>query len=266
MTTLNQPPRTSVQDRLAEMVSEAGDLLARQRDRQPVRNESPAVTVNGADATIRLYDVIDEWGDWWGTSASEFVAELDALPATVETVTVLINSPGGSVFEAIAMMNALRRHPARVVAVVEGLAASAASYIAASADETVMMPTSQMMIHAAWGGCRGDSADMREMADLLDHLTLAICEVYEAKSGRPADEWFDDLAGVDVWMSAQEAVAAGLADRVEDLTPAPADPSASTSAHQIADDPVVDETASADAETESSGFELDVAARLALLI
>lgn len=241
----------TVHDQLAELLARTEKLQARQAERvkaikgqskpdQP-RAEAPAVTVDGSTATIRLYDVIDDWGDWWGLSAREFVAELDALPSSVETIIVAINSPGGMVFEAVAIMNALRRHSARVVAIVEGVAASAASFIAASADETIMMPNSQMMIHAAWGYTYGDATDMREYADLLDQLTLSMCEIYADKSGRPASEWLEDMAGVDVWLSAQEAVDAGLADRVGD-EPTETDTAASASATSV---PQVTATAAA---------------------
>ncbi len=207
-------------DTLTELAEQAQSIADRHRQRtetsrggQP-RNESPPVTLDGTTAKIRIYQPIDDWGDLFGLSANELLAEVEALPSNIDTIELAINSPGGMVFEAIAMMNGLRRHEARIVAVVDGLAASAASFIAASADETIMMPNSQMMIHAPFGGCYGDATDMREMAEVLDALALTICEVYEAKSGTPAAEWLDMMAGVDVWISAEHAVELGLADRV----------------------------------------------------
>lgn len=199
----------------------ADDILATQRSRlrniQPL-NAAPPVKVDGAKATIRIYQDVDDWGGPWGLSATELTAELDALPPEVDTIELRINSYGGQVFEAVTMMNALRSHSARVVAVVEGLAASAASFLAVSADETVMMPSSRLMLHAAWGIAIGNAADLRATADLLDNLTLDIAEVYAAKTGEDASTWLDRLQS-DQWYSAQEAVDAGLADRIEAATP-----------------------------------------------
>lgn len=193
-------------------------LLATQRQRlrnmQPL-NAAPPVKVAGSKATIRIYQDVDDWGGPWGLSATELTAELDALPDEVDTIELRINSYGGSVFEAVTMMNALRSHSARVVAVVEGLAASAASFLAVSADETIVMPSSRMMLHAAWGVGIGNAADLRALADLLDNLTLDIAEVYAAKTGEDAAVWLDRLQE-DQWYSALEAVDAGLADRIED--------------------------------------------------
>ena len=192
-------------------------FLATQRARlqkvQPL-NAAPPVKVDGEKATIRIYQDVDDWGGPWGLSATELTAELDELPDEVTTIELRINSYGGSVFEAVTMMNALRSHSARVVAVVEGLAASAASFLAASADETVMMPSSRMMLHAAWGIGIGNATDLRALADLLDNLTLDIAEVYAAKTGEDSAVWLDRLQE-DHWYSAQEAVDAGLADRIE---------------------------------------------------
>lgn len=197
------------------------DFLATQRARlramQPL-NAAPPVKVEGRKATVRIYQDVDDWGGPWGLSATELADELDALPADVDTIELRINSHGGQVFDAVTMMNALRSHSARVVAVVEGLAASAASFLAVSADETVMMPNTRMMLHAPRGVAIGDASDMRAMAGLLDGLTLDIAEVYAAKTGEDAAVWLDRLAE-DHWYSAQEAVDAGLADRIEAPTP-----------------------------------------------
>lgn len=183
-------------------------------DPAKVRNEEPAPAIDGDIATFRLYDPVDSWGEWYGTSAKEFVAALDALPSRVTEVRLHINSPGGEVFEAIAITNALRSHPARVVAIVDGIAASAASFIACAADETVMAPNSELMIHDAWGLCVGNAADMHEMADVLDHLSDNIASIYAAKAGSTAEAWREAMSA-ESWYSAEEAVAAGLADRVD---------------------------------------------------
>jgi ATP-dependent Clp endopeptidase proteolytic subunit ClpP len=189
-----------------------------------IRNEAPPVRLDGTTARIRLYQSIDDWGEFWGLSANELVDALDDLPSNIDTIELSINSPGGVVFEAVAIMNALRRHSAKVVAIVDGIAASAASFIAASADETWMMPNSTMMLHAPWGVAVGNATVMRELADVLDDLTLNIAEVYATKTGETPDEWLDRLAEGDLYYSAAEAVDAGLADGVLDLTNDDVDP------------------------------------------
>ena len=187
---------------------------------QPARRSvlntvEPAEVDEAGVVTFQLYDPIDSWGGEWGVSAKEFTAALSLLDAdAVNKIQVHINSPGGEVFEAITIINALRRFDARVVAVVDGLAASAASVLAAAADELVMAPNSTLMIHDAWGVCVGPAADMRSMADLLDKLSDNIADLYAAKSGTRAQEWRERMRA-ETWYTADEAVEAGLADRVE---------------------------------------------------
>jgi ATP-dependent Clp endopeptidase proteolytic subunit ClpP len=182
-------------------------------ERHPIRAELPAQGGDETTAMFRLYDPIDSWGGDWGVSAKEFAAALDDLPDTVNEIRLHINSPGGEVFEGIAILNALRSHAARVVAVVDGLAASAASFVAVGADETVMAPNSELMIHDAWGLCVGNAEDMQTMAATLDHLSDNIASIYADKAGDTAAEWRAAMAR-ESWYSAEEAVAAGLADKV----------------------------------------------------
>lgn len=169
-------------------------------------------TANGV-AVLRLYDPIDSWGGEWGVSAKEFASVLDELDPDVGEIRLHINSPGGEVFEGIAIMNLLRDHRAKVTAVVDGLAASAASFLAASADETVMGQNAELMIHDAWGLGIGNAADMRDLADRLDHLSNNIASVYAAKAGGTVETWRAAMLA-ETWYSAQEAVDAGLANRL----------------------------------------------------
>lgn len=185
--------------------------------RVPVSYASPVKVKDGV-AKLRLYDVIDSWGGPWGISANEFVDALDELEDSVTEIRLHINSPGGEVWEGLAIMNALRQHDAPVVAVVDGIAASAASFIACACDEVVMGGNTRMMIHDALGISVGQAKDMREFADFLDDVSNNIASVYAAKTGGSTDEWRatmleHGLAGT--WYSAEEAVAAGLADRVD---------------------------------------------------
>lgn len=182
-------------------------------DTPRVRNDVPAVDVADGTATMRLYDPIDSWGEWWGVSAKEFAAALDALPSDVTTIELHLNSPGGDVFDGIAIMNALRAHDAQVTVVVDGIAASAASFIAASADTLVMAPNSELMIHDAWGLAVGNAADMTQMAELLDHLSNNIASIYARKAGGSTGDWRAAMQR-ETWFSAEEALAAGLADSI----------------------------------------------------
>jgi ATP-dependent protease ClpP protease subunit len=178
------------------------------------RNERPEPVIEGTRATIRLYDPIDDWGGWWGISAKEFTQALDRLPSEVDEIELHVNSPGGVIFDGWAIVNSLRNHDARIVAVVDGLAASMASVIAVAADELVMAPNSELMIHDVSGIIWGNAADMAEFAELLDHFSDNIASLYAAKAGGTAEEWRDTMRG-EAWFSAQEAVDVGLADRVD---------------------------------------------------
>lgn len=161
-----------------------------------------------ASPTVYIYDEIG----YWGVSASDFVNELKGLD--VDDMTVHINSPGGDVYDGLAIYQALRAHRASVTVVVDGLAASAASFIAMGANKLIMAPKATMMIHDGFTMAVGNAADMRKTADLLDKASDNIASIYADKSGQPADFWRDRMRD-ETWYSAQEAVDAGLADEVE---------------------------------------------------
>jgi ATP-dependent protease ClpP protease subunit len=167
---------------------------------------------------LYIYDPIDSWGDFWGVSAKEVIASLAALPADTSDIQLHLNSPGGEVFEGIAILNALRNHPAKVTAVVDGLAASAASFIAAGVDELVMGQNTSLMIHDAWGIAIGPEEDMLKMGALLGQMSNNIAAVYQQKAGGALDDW-RALMLEETWYLPEQAVAAGLADRVAGEAP-----------------------------------------------
>ncbi|MFM9430052.1 head maturation protease, ClpP-related [Arthrobacter sp. MP_2.3] len=169
----------------------------------------------GTAADVYIYDMIDSW---WGISASTFVRDLEALD--VETINLRVNSPGGSVYDGVAIMNALHRHPANVIATVDGLAASAASFIIQAADEVVMGRGTELMIHEASSIGWGNAADMLEMAAHLDRLSGTIAGIYAERAGGTAEEWRTAMQA-ETWYTADEAVKAGLADRVDGKTAEP---------------------------------------------
>lgn len=171
----------------------------------------PAPSGDGAVATIRMYGPIDSYGGFWGISTKDVGGVLDALPDSVTQIVLRINSPGGEVFEAVSILNMLRAHQASVLAVVDGLAASAASVITAGCDEAVMSPGTQMMIHKPSSFAWGDADSLRKSAGVLDSIETSIIEIYSAKAGER--DWAALLAD-ETWLTATEAVNLGLADRV----------------------------------------------------
>lgn len=183
---------------------------------------------NNADSTdstdIYVYDAI---GGWYGLYTDSFIRDLKAV--STKNINLRINSPGGSVFDGVTIANALRSHPANVTVYVDGLAASIASIIALSGDRLVMMPQTSFMIHDASGSCYGNAADMEGMRDLLDKQSNNLAGAYAAAAGGTVQEW-RDLMKAETWYTAEEAVAAGLADEVMPL-PQKAAPEEETPVH-----------------------------------
>jgi ATP-dependent Clp protease protease subunit len=160
-------------------------------------------------AEIVIYDEIGAFG----IPAKAFLDELKALGPVAE-LTMRINSPGGSVFDGVAIYNALKRHDARVTVWIDGIAASIASMIAMAGDEVVMPENAMLMLHDPSGLVIGTAADMRGMAEALDKMKAGMVAAYRDKSGRD-DAEIEALLAAETWLSAQEAVELGLADRVE---------------------------------------------------
>jgi ATP-dependent protease ClpP protease subunit len=174
---------------------------------------------------IYIYDMIGEGFFEEGVSAKAFARELDRIDS--DQIQVHINSPGGNYFDAMAIYNSLLRHPANVTSIVDGHAASAASVVALAGNEVIMAQGAQMMIHNASGIAMGNSADFRKVAEDLDKLNASMASVYQAKGGGKQDDW-RALMDAETWMTAQEAVDHGLADRVEQVrVPAEVKPQAS---------------------------------------
>ncbi|KZM70765.1 head maturation protease, ClpP-related [Nocardia terpenica] len=165
-------------------------------------------STDAAVPEVFIYDEIDSSG----VSAEQFVRDLAALDGP--EIVVRINSPGGNVFDGLAIMHSIAGHDAMVTTVVDGLAASAASFIALAGDEVVMRPGAELMIHDAWGLAVGTAEDLRALAEQLDRTSSTLADIYAAKAGGAAGEW-RDLMRAETWYSANEAVTAGLADRVE---------------------------------------------------
>lgn len=160
------------------------------------------------EAEVLIYDEI---GGSFGVSADEFVKELSDI--TAPRIKLRINSPGGSLFDSIAIYNALVQHKAYVTTYVDSLAASGASIIALAGDEVIMMPGSQMMIHDALGMEMGNAKDMEAMAAFLNRQSENIASIYARKAGGEPSDWRVKMLA-ETWMFDTEAVESGLADSI----------------------------------------------------
>lgn len=175
-----------------ETISESGEVSTRQV------------------ATLRLYGPI--YDGWYGVSARAVSAALDEL-GDVDEIRVRVNSPGGDAWEGMAILNMLRAHSAQVVAVVDGVAASAASYLVAGCDRTVMSPGTQMMIHDASAFAYGPADVMAKAKVFLDSVSNAIASIYADIAGGTDESW-RALMKETTWYTAKEAVESGLANEV----------------------------------------------------
>lgn len=190
--------QTRKQNRLMQLITD--NLNA---PRKPVRAD-----VSGDEANIYLYDAIDSY---WGISAEAFAKELSAI--TAPTINLRINSPGGDVFDARAIATAITNHSSTIIAHIDGLAASAATYVALAANEVRMADGGFFMIHQAWTLAWGNSAELRDMATLLDKVDASIVNDYAKKTGKSVDQIKEWMAA-ETWFSAQEALDNGFVDQV----------------------------------------------------
>lgn len=201
MTTLNQS-MTKAQ-RIANRCREAkgwkpGSLFARSA-KENVGN-------------LYIYSMI---GSSWfeeGVTAESVRNALEALKG-VKTLNVFINSEGGDVFEAKAIYTQLKRFGAEIVVHIDGIAASAATFIAMAGSKIITSPAATWMVHEAWTLAMGNAADFRDSADLLDMMNDDIATIYSKRTGRPVEE-MRALMNVETWMNAQEALDAKFTDEV----------------------------------------------------
>jgi ATP-dependent Clp endopeptidase proteolytic subunit ClpP len=156
---------------------------------------------------ILLYDEIG----YWGVTAKDFAGVLAGI--TSPSINVRINSPGGDVMDGLAIYNSLKAHPATINTVVEGLAASAASFIMLAGDTVTMAENSLVMIHKAWAMGIGNADDMTSLAGVLGKIDGQIAGMYSAKNGKSAE---DNLAAMaaETWMTSAEAKEFGLVDSI----------------------------------------------------
>ena len=166
------------------------------------------IRARNSGTEVLIYDEIGAYG----ITAKGFLAELGALPVDA-SIDLRLNSPGGSVFDAVAIYNALKRHPGEITVWIDGIAASAASYIAMAGDTIVMPENAFLMIHDPSGLVMGTAEDMRATAEALDKVKGSLIQGYAAKSGK-TDEEIAALMAAETWLDAQDALDLGFIERI----------------------------------------------------
>lgn len=166
--------------------------------------------IGETEKKVLIYDEIGGWG----IRAIDLINEINS-GNTKLPLNVYINSPGGDLIDAIAIFNAIKRYEGETTAYVDGVAASAASYICMAFDKVVMPKNTVMMIHDPIATAFGNADYMRETADLLDKFKNSIVAGYSDKSGKPYEE-IAAMLNAETWLGAEEAVFFGFADEMTD--------------------------------------------------
>jgi len=170
---------------------------------------------------LLLYDVIGL--DFWtggGITPGMVNDWLDKLPADTTEIVVRINSPGGSVFDGVAIYNALVNSGKRVVVKIDSLAASIASIIAMAGDEISIAGNGQIMIHKAWSWAVGNADDFLKEAAALESIDGALVATYVARTGQSA-EAITKMMGEETWLNAEAAKEKGFVETIQSLKTAP---------------------------------------------
>lgn len=168
------------------------------------------------EATLYLYDVIVSDDYWGGVSALSFAKQLAAITAPV--IHLRINSPGGDVFAARAMVQAMKDHSSQIIAHVDGMAASAATFLVMSADQSMISEGAGFMIHNAWTIAFGNANDLQQAADLLRRVDNTIANDYAAKTGKSVED-IAALMDAETYYFGQEAVDNGFVDQMAETAP-----------------------------------------------
>jgi ATP-dependent protease ClpP protease subunit len=172
------------------------------------RRTSPCFRLeNSSTPTFYVYEMIGAAD----TDAADFVQAVGAVKGKV--IDLHLNSPGGFVYDGVSMYEALLNHPAQVNVHIDGMAASAASFLAQAGDTITMARAGRMMIHDAQGIGIGSPADIREYADILDEVSNDIAGIYARRAGGSPASWRKAMTAT-TWYSSDQAVSAKLADRI----------------------------------------------------
>lgn len=167
-------------------------------------------SIQNATGDVAELSIFDEVSPW-GVTARDFVTDLSQV--TARQINLHLNTPGGDVYDGIAIFNALKDHPAHVKAYIPGLAASIGTVIAMAADEITIAPHARMMIHDAWAMAAGNAEDMSKLAERLEATSENIASIYAERAGGSPADW-RALMKAETWYTDQQAVDAGLADAV----------------------------------------------------
>lgn len=160
-------------------------------------------------AKVAIYDEIGSYG----VSSTAFYNELVVATGKSGPVAVHINSPGGNIYDGIAIYNMLKAHPGRVTVRIDGLAASMASIVAMAGDEIVIPENAMIMIHNPSGLAAGGADDMRDYADLLDKWRDSMVAIYAERTKLPESVIVQAMQET-TWYNGREAVEMGFADRL----------------------------------------------------
>ncbi|EJR06579.1 hypothetical protein II5_02402 [Bacillus cereus MSX-A1] len=162
---------------------------------------------------ITIYGDIGE--SWWSDSTSAVDIERTLKATSANVININLNSPGGDVFDGIAIYNQLKNHPAKIIINVDGLAASAASIIAMAADELIMNTGSMLMIHEASTWTWGTKLDIRKTLNALEGIDKSLADIYMTRYQGDRTE-IETMIANETWFTANEAVEFGLAHKVNE--------------------------------------------------
>jgi ATP-dependent Clp protease, protease subunit len=165
--------------------------------------------ISDDETEIMIYDVIG----WPFISADDFVRALAGI--TAKTVTVRINSPGGDVFDGMAIFNALKNYSGKVVTRIEGIAASMASVIALAGKEVQAYANTMYMIHEPYAFTAGNQYSLRELADILEKMSGQMIDIYSSNAS-PGKREIAQMMKDEAWLTAKEAKEKGFIDTVLD--------------------------------------------------
>lgn len=194
------------------------------KQKNPIQTRISVESENEEKIQLLLYGDIGQYYSWSGISLDGVVSALAGKSA--DTIEVFINSYGGDMFESIAIKNYLIRRPEKIITYVDGIAASGGSLIAMAGDEIIMPKDAQLMIHNPWTIAAGNADDFRKLADEMDKANTSIQETYLTHFN-DSREKLGELLAAESWLTAEEALAYGLATSITDgaePTPPPADP------------------------------------------
>lgn len=207
--------------KLIALLKRGRDLAQGPDDHKPQNNTGKWFRIENAGseerAEMRIYGVIGSDWDFDDVTAGAFTRELASITAPV--IDLHINSPGGLVFDGVAIYSALKNHPATINVSIDGLAASAASFVAMAGDTIKIEKPARMMVHDARILSAGNAADHQETADFLDSLSDTVAAIYAERAEGTAEEWREKMRA-ETWFTAEQAVVARLADSISGSEPA----------------------------------------------